>query len=461
MTCVRKCKVVLRGIVVGALPSLAACASLATQAERRGADTVTQWTLIGDDYGGGVANWRTLAITQMAMHDALNAARPVYARWSTPAAGEPAADGADPEVAMAAAANEVLSLLYPKREADTASAFATVMARYPDDAAKVAGMKLGAAVGRAAVERRAHDGFGRVRFFEFDDGPGRWRPTPPLFQTSRTNDIRPFLFDAVSDVPTVPPPALGTPVYLQQLEEARSLGGLHRSRRTPLQTNEAYFWAYQSGQRGFVELAVRLLSAQRCDEGVYAEARIMAELTAALADSAILTWNAKAKYSFWRPVTAIRAEGGDPTWLPLVETPPFPEYPSGHATDCYVGAGVLEAAFPELSGPIEYRSSAYMEPLSSVSIPANDASFGMGQHAQVSRTVDAPGGRSRHFPSLAAAATDCANARVWAGAHFWASEVESKRLADIIVGRALDATPAVANAGGPAQRDFRCARGQR
>src|SRR5882672_11101444 len=79
---------------------LIACASLATKAQRRGGDTVTQWTLIADDYGNGAANWRTLAIMQMAMHDALNAAHPVYGRWWPAAAGEPAADGANPEVAM-------------------------------------------------------------------------------------------------------------------------------------------------------------------------------------------------------------------------------------------------------------------------------------------------------------------------------------------------------------------------
>lgn len=58
--------------------ALASCASLATMAERRGGDAVTQWRLIADYYGNGAANSRTLAIMQMAMHDALNAAHPLY-----------------------------------------------------------------------------------------------------------------------------------------------------------------------------------------------------------------------------------------------------------------------------------------------------------------------------------------------------------------------------------------------
>jgi hypothetical protein len=444
MACVNLRKTVIARVMAG-LPclALAACASLATKAERRGGDAVTQWTLIGDYYGNGNANWRTLAIMQMAMHDALNAAHPVYARWWPAAADEPAADGADPEVAMASAALEVLVLLNPEREAETASAFATIMARYPDSASKAAGRKLGQAIGREAVAHRAHDGFDEVRFFQGHDAPGRWRPTPTLFATSRTNDIRPFLFAAVGDVPALPPPTLDSPQYQQELAETRRLGGLNSSERTPEETKAAFFWAHQSGQRGFLSLAVRLLAAHRPSDGLYAEARIMAELTTALADSAIITWNAKEKYSFWRPVSAIQADG---TWTPLIETPPFPEYPSGHATDCYVGAGVLEAAFPDLAGPIVYLSSSHLEPLSGPATPAPTTIYGMGQHAQ-SAPAEAPGGSELRFPSLAAAATNCASSRVWAGAHFWAAEVESKRLATIIVRQALAATPAVAESG--------------
>src|SRR4051812_2743148 len=116
--------------------------------------------------------------------------------------------------------------------------------------------------------------------------------------------------------------------------------------------------ASQSSQRGFVRLAVRLLAAHPRPGGMPEHARIMSGLTAAMADSAILVWNEKERYAFWRPVSAIRS-GADgfaplPAWLPLVETPPFPEYPSGHAADCFVGAGYLEAAFPDLRESIRY-----------------------------------------------------------------------------------------------------------
>jgi hypothetical protein len=58
-----------------------------------------------------------------------------------------------------------------------------------------------------------------------------------------------------------------------------------------------------------------------------------------MADATIATFDAKYTYSFWRPVTAIRAadtDGNpatdlDPTWTPLIVTPAHPEYPSAHS----------------------------------------------------------------------------------------------------------------------------------
>lgn len=255
---------------------LGGCGSLANQAERRGADSVTEWTLIADDYGEGASNWRTLAIMHMAMHDALNAAHPVYARWTPASPDEPAAQGADPQVAMAAAAEAVLEQLHPQHADDTRNAFATVLARYPDGPAKTTAIALGRAIGHAAAEGRAGDGFYEVRYFAGEELAGRWRPTPPDFGTSPTNAIRPFLFAAVSDVPSMPPMALGSPAYNEQREATRAVGGRTSTARTPEQTNDAYFWAYQSSQRGFMELAARLFATRRPDGGPYAEARILA-----------------------------------------------------------------------------------------------------------------------------------------------------------------------------------------
>ena len=167
------------------------------------------------------------------------------------------------------------------------------------------------------------------------------------------------------------------------------------------------FWAYQSSQRGFIALGAALLDANPRPGGLAEHARIMSQLAAAMADSAILIWVEKERFERWRPVTAIRAmvQGAD-RWQPLIDTPPHPEYPSGHAADCFTGAAVLQAALPNLRGPVVYVAQAGR--------PTSD-DVGMGQHAQ---GRDAGEELPRRFPDLATAAEECSNSRIWAGAHF-------------------------------------------
>jgi hypothetical protein len=54
------------------------------------ADAVTEWSLLADSIAHGAANWHSLAIMHQAVHDAQNAAEPVYARWFPATADEPA-----------------------------------------------------------------------------------------------------------------------------------------------------------------------------------------------------------------------------------------------------------------------------------------------------------------------------------------------------------------------------------
>jgi hypothetical protein len=73
----------------------------------------------------------------------------------------------------------------------------------------------------------------------------------------------------------------------------------------------------------------------------------------AIADGLISSFETKYHYNYWRPVTAIRAgdtDGNkktepDPNWLPLVTTPPFPSYPSAHASTGYAARQVLERVY--------------------------------------------------------------------------------------------------------------------
>lgn len=396
------------------------------------ATSVTQWTLLADSYGNGASNWRTLAIMQQAMHDAFNAAKPTFQRWAPPAPDEPSARDTSPEVAMSAAAHRVLLLMHPDRLIETESNYQEVLAQAPPSPQRDASVRLGDAIGSAAVARRMNDGISDVRRFAAGVRPGEWEPTPETFKGSVTTGIRPFLFDVDVAFKAPPPPALDTDIYRSNLEETRRVGGAISTERTEEQTRAAYFWASQSSQRGYLNLAVQLLNEQPKSAGVAEQARIMSQLATALADSVIITWHEKEFFNYWRPVTAIQkgsaGVAADPAWLPLIETPPFPEYPSGHAADCYTGASVIQLAFgPSLKEVIYVSQSGFL--------PTTSVIFNMGQHPQMPHSGISG---ARTFPSLALSADECANSRIWAGAHFRPAAEEARRLGLMIAAKAIE-----------------------
>jgi hypothetical protein len=96
------------------------------------------------------------------------------------------------------------------------------------------------------------------------------------------------------------------------------------------------------------------------------DARFYAMLYLTEADAAIACWTDKAHWMFWRPITAIRqadtdgnpATTADPAWLPLIDTPPYPDHPSGH--NCVSGSTVrtLRDFFGTNRVPITATSNA-------------------------------------------------------------------------------------------------------
>jgi hypothetical protein len=103
------------------------------------------------------------------------------------------------------------------------------------------------------------------------------------------------------------------------------------SARTPEQTEIALFWVEASGTVIWNRIA-RIVSASR-SPNIWENARLFALLNMAIGDAYIACWDTKFHYNYWRPITAIReadSDGNpdtiaDPTWTPLVETPPIPE----------------------------------------------------------------------------------------------------------------------------------------
>jgi hypothetical protein len=144
---------------------------------------------------------------------------------------------------------------------------------------------------------------------------------------------------AMQFFPDEGPDALNSETWIDDYNQVKTLGALNSTVRTPQQTEIGLFWTEHTGQqyaRAFSNLAMQ--KALNTSDA----SRLMAMLWTGFADSAIGCWNAKFTFSFWRPVTAIRAGGGnpqltgDPAWTPLAATPAHPEYPAAHG--CVTGA---------------------------------------------------------------------------------------------------------------------------
>jgi hypothetical protein len=151
--------------------------------------------------------------------------------------------------------------------------------------------------------------------------------------------MRPFIMKSAGQFLPGGPSPLDSDEWTDDYQEVRALGDVNSTIRTAEQSEIGLFWTEHTAQqyaRAFGYLV------QNYSLDLMDSARLMAILWTGFADSAIGCWNAKFTYNFWRPVTAIRAGGGnpdltaDPNWTPLGTTPSHPEYPAAHG--CVTGA---------------------------------------------------------------------------------------------------------------------------
>jgi hypothetical protein len=362
---------------------------------------------------------RMYAMVQVAVHDALNG----IDRRSRPYAVDLLiAPEASPEAAVAAAAREVLvpvlgSLTF-FLPADCVNAgiasveadYATALAAIPDGPAKTQGLALGQAAADAVLTLRAADGFDTPTVDpNYQEGtvPGEYRYTPGTpfaFAPHLGEDLTPFVLKDSSQFRPGPPYQLGGQKYAADVNEVQRLGGddvTTPSARTDEQTEIALFWV-ESSPLAWNRIARTVSTAKGLD--AWQNARLFGLLNMALIDGYIGTWDTKYHYRFWRPVTAIRladidgnpATTADPTWTPLVETPPIPDYDSGHAVEGGAAAKVLTRVFG--TDTISFSNCSY-------TLPAG-------------QTCADPAPTLRHFTSFSQAADENAVSRIYVGFHF-------------------------------------------
>ncbi|MEJ7810035.1 MAG: vanadium-dependent haloperoxidase [Gemmatimonadaceae bacterium] len=307
------------------------------------------------------------ATMHVAVHDALNA----IDRRSRPYALAARIRGpASPEAAVAAAAREVLVTLigqipapFPRAcvEAGIASVqadYAAALGAIPDGAAKTEGLRIGRAAAAAILALRAGDG-SDTPLLDFaypqGTGPGEYRFTPGFSFVFGPGwaDVTPFVLRKSSQFRPGPPYAVTSRRYAADFNEIKTLGGdgvTTPSARTADETEIALFWV-ESAPLQWNRIA-RTVAVQRGLD-LWESARLFGLLNMALADGYVASFDTKRHYNFWRPVTAVRladSDGNpnteaDPTWTPLVPTPPVTEYESAHAIEGSAAAQVLRRFF--------------------------------------------------------------------------------------------------------------------
>ena len=308
-----------------------------------------------------------------------------------------------PVVANAALAGITRSLYANTSAANLAaidaleSQFVERARRRASRAAINASARRGADVARAVFASSQSDGGheGYLRNFPPDDTPpvgaGLWVPTPPAFQaalqptwdSNRTFAIRNGRRCAPGD-----PTRYSEDPRSRFFAEAREVYDAVNN-RTPEQEAIARFWSDDPGITSTppghsISVATQVLRLEGAS--LMTAAETYAKVGIAVCDAFIACWDTKYRYNLLRPVTYIQRLI-DATWLPLLTTPPFPEYTSGHSVQSGAAFGVLADLFGD--------------------------AYSFDDH-----THDNRGLAPRHFNSFSAAADEAALSRLYGGIHF-------------------------------------------
>lgn len=349
---------------------------------RRHLDSVRRWNEIAIDASGfdhanareqlgpGRAS-RAMAIVHIAMFDTINA---VIRQYDSYADFRVPYGAISLEAAVSQAAHDTLVVLFPSQAAN----FDALLAEDLDDIhrpyARKNGRILGQRAAAAILALKAEDGSEipepRVGIEHVtSDLPGRWRQDPisqiPLALGAYWGKCIPFVVESSSQFRIPSPPAMNSQAYAVAYDEVKRLGGdgvITPTERTPDQTITGIFWAYDgtpslcAPPRLYNQIAVHI--ADQMGSDAIELARLLALVNIAMSDATLTCWESKYYYDVWRPVTGIResdpgtgpmglgdgndATVGDPNFSPLGApasnlngpnfTPPFPAYPSGHAS---------------------------------------------------------------------------------------------------------------------------------
>lgn len=380
------------------------------------ADAVTDWNAIANEATAQPLpiKLRSMAMVQIAVHDALNAIVPRYERYST----MPDADlNALPEVAVARAARDVLLSVAPAgQHGMVVAAYDGLLATTPGCPSSVAcqdGIAAGQAAAAAILANRAMDGSQASPHLPYTwaAAPGIYQatlnmPAPGVPAFANWANVRPFTIGdshAFHDMFRAPPSSLlvlDSATYTGDYNQVKAFGAKPVRAASPSSSKSriARFW-YGSAGADWAGNVRRLVDGRGLD--LWEHARLFALLAIGQADVTISVFEGKYHYVFWRPVTAIRwlDDGNDdtapdPDWTPYLVTPPYPDYPCGTP----MLAGAATEILRDFFNTDDQEWTAVSNFAGQPGVPAGQV--------------------TRSFHSFSGAADESAMARVYAGIHF-------------------------------------------
>jgi len=219
-------------------------------------------------------------------------------------------------------------------------------------------------------------------------------------------EVRPFALSAWNECRVEEPPAYATDTTSELYRDAYDVY-VTKQKLSEDNRTTALYWADNTGESGtpvghWLAIAGQMVTQQRLSAAD--AARLVMLTSVAQADAFIASWGYKYQFSYIRPRTYIRRLI-DSTWEPLIPTPPFPEYPSGHSTQSAAAAEAVTA----LLGDVAFDDSTSMM-------------IGHGV---------------RRFESFRAAAEEAGMSRIYGGIHYPIGNVSGQELGRCIGARAI------------------------
>jgi hypothetical protein len=313
-------------------------------------DPVLEWIgIMNDTVLAGATNplvtSRVVALVSSAVFDAVNGLEGRYQQIHE--MDDPPRHASERAAAIQAAYAMLLKLYPAQSDSLTMHRNASIAALTGGSAQSIAaGVAWGQQVADSIWDWRSTDGFnpppppfvGSLGLVGMPSAIGVWRPTPLLNAPGagpQFASMTPWTMRRASQFRPAPPPALTSATYTTDYNESKIMGVYANSQRTPDQSDLALFWAGNTPL--FWNRIASQISIAR-NLSFSENAHLFAQLNLAMADAAIACWDAKYRFVFWRPITAIRggdtdgndATTGDPNWTPWLDalppgTPAHPE----------------------------------------------------------------------------------------------------------------------------------------